>query len=102
MRELALRFASTLLPISLAYNVTHYYTLIQTQGVKIVSLASDPFRHGWNLFGTARWLQRTIIPDPITVWHAQVVPIVVCHVASVYLAHRVALRLFASRRRGAA
>lgn len=98
VRELALRFAPTLLPIALAYNVTHYYTLIQTQGVKIVSLVSDPFGRGWNLFGTAQWLQRTIIPDPTTVWHAQVVLIVLGHVISVYLAHRVALCLFASRR----
>lgn len=98
VRELALHFAPTLLPIALAYNVTHYYTLIQTQGVKIASLASDPFGRGWNLFGTAQWLQRTIIPDPTTVWHAQVALIVLGHVVSVYLAHRVALQLFASRR----
>lgn len=95
---LALRFAPTLLPIALAYNITHYYTLIQTQGIKLVSLISDPFGRGWNLFGTAQWLQRTIIPDPITVWHTQVALIVVGHIVSVYLAHRVALRIFGSTR----
>lgn len=99
VRTLALRFAPTLLPIALVYNVTHYYTLIQTQGVKIISLASDPFGRGWNLFGTAHWLQRTIVPDLGTVWHVQVGLIVFGHIVSVYLAHQVALRCFDNHRR---
>jgi hypothetical protein len=98
LRELALRFALPLLPIALVYNITHYYTLIQTQGVKIVSLASDPLGRGWNLFGTADWLQYSIIPDAGFVWHVQVGLIVLGHVVSVYLAHRVALDLYATRR----
>ena len=100
-RTLALAFAPTLLPIALAYHFTHYYTLLQTQGVKILPLMSDPFGHGWDLFGTADWLQRTIIPNPGTVWHVQVVLIVLGHVISVYLAHRVALLYFPSRRQAA-
>ncbi len=99
VRELALRYAPTLLPIALVYNITHYYTLIQTQGVKIISLASDPFSWGWDLFGTADWLQRTIIPDAVFVWHVQVGLIVLGHVISVYLAHLVALQIFESHRR---
>jgi hypothetical protein len=98
LRELALRFAHSLLPIVLVYNITHYYTLILTQGVKIVSLASDPLGRNWNLFGTARWLQRTIIPDAATVWHVQVGLIVFGHIVSVYLAHLVALRIFPTHR----
>jgi len=98
LRQLSLRFALTLLPIALVYNITHYYTLIQTQGVKIISLASDPLGRGWNLFGTAGWLQRTIIPDAVTVWHVQVILIVAGHIVSVYLAHRVALQIFPTRR----
>jgi len=101
LMELAFAFTPTLLPIALAYHFTHYYTLIQTQGVKIVQLISDPFGFGWNLFGTAHWLQRTIIPDAGTVWHVQVGLIVLGHVISVYLAHHVALRLFESRRQAA-
>ncbi|HXG27316.1 MAG TPA: hypothetical protein VNJ47_00515 [Nevskiales bacterium] len=98
LRELALRFAPPLLPIALVYNITHYYTLIQTQGVKIVSLASDPLGRGWDLFGTADWLQYRIIPDAGFVWHVQVGLIVLGHVVSVSLAHRVALDLYATRR----
>jgi hypothetical protein len=98
LRELALHFALPLLPIALVYNITHYYTLVQTQGIKIVSLASDPFGWGSNWFGTANWLQRTIIPDAGTVWHVQVGLIVAGHIVSVYLSHRVALQVFPTHR----
>ena len=97
LHELALAFAYSLLPIALVYNITHYYTLILTQGVKIVSLLSDPFGWGWNLFGTAGLLRAPILPEMGTVWHTQVGLIVFGHIVSVYLAHVEALRLFPSR-----
>jgi hypothetical protein len=99
--ELALDFAYTLLPIALVYHVTHYATLLLTQGVKIVSLVSDPFGRGWNLFGTAGLWRAPILPDMGWVWHAQVGLILAGHVASVALAHRVALAVFPSRRAAA-
>ncbi|MGH8446552.1 MAG: hypothetical protein ACREVL_14865 [Solimonas sp.] len=97
LRELALRFALSLLPIVLVYNITHYYTLILTQGVKIVSLLSDPFGWRWNLFGTAQLFRAPFLPDMGPVWHTQVALIVLGHVVSVYLAHLEALRIFPSR-----
>jgi hypothetical protein len=99
LRELALRFAFTLLPIALVYNVTHYYTLIFTQGVKIVSILSDPFGWGWNLFGTAGLLREPILPDMGFVWHTQVGLILSGHIVSVYLAHLEALRTFDTPRK---
>ena len=98
LRELALRFAFPLLPIALVYNITHYYTLIITQGTQMVRLISDPFGFGWNLFGTARWLAAPIIPDAGVVWHAQVLLILFGHIVSVFLAHLEALRVFPTRR----
>ncbi|MGH8460497.1 MAG: hypothetical protein ACRESS_02710 [Stenotrophobium sp.] len=98
VRQLALRFAYTLLPIALVYNITHYYTLVLSQGVKIVSLVSDPFGYGWNLFGTAWWLRAPIIPNAGTVWDTQLLLIVFGHIVSVYLAHVEALRVFPTRR----
>ncbi|MGH8456257.1 MAG: hypothetical protein ACRETW_01095 [Stenotrophobium sp.] len=98
VRELALRFAYTLLPIALVYNITHYYTLILSQGSKIVSLVSDPFGYGWNLFGTLYWLRAPIIPNAATVWDTQLLLIVSGHIVSVYLAHVEALRVFPTRR----
>ncbi|TJY58823.1 hypothetical protein E4T66_14575 [Sinimarinibacterium sp. CAU 1509] len=99
VRELALRFAFSLLPIALVYNITHYYTLILTQGVKIISLLSDPFGYGWNLFGTAGLLRAPILPDLGTVWHTQVGLILFGHIVSVWLAHVEALRTFPTPRR---
>lgn len=99
VREIALRFAYTLLPIALVYNITHYYTLIFTQGVKIISLISDPFGMGWNLWGTADWFRGPLLPDMGWVWHTQVGLIVFGHIVSVYLAHVEALRTFETPRK---
>lgn len=99
LRELALRFAYSLVPIAFVYNVTHYYTLIVSQGFSIVRLASDPFGRGWNLFGTSAWLREPVILDAGTVWHTQVWLILFGHIVSVYLAHVVALRVFPDTRR---
>jgi hypothetical protein len=96
--QLSLRFAYSLLPIALVYNITHYYTLIFTQGVKVVSMLSDPFGWGWNLFGTAGLWRAPIIPDVAVVWHTQVGLIVLGHVISVYIGHRIALRTFTTAR----
>jgi hypothetical protein len=98
VRALALRFTYTLLPIALVYNITHYYTLILNQGTRIVSLVSDPFGLGWNLFGTAWWLRSPIIPSAGVVWDTQVLLIVFGHIVSVYMAHLEALRVFPTRR----
>ena len=97
LHELSLRFAFSLLPIALVYNITHYYTLVLTQGVKIVSLISDPFGYGWNLFGTAGKLGAPILPGMSLVWHSQVGLILFGHICSVWLAHREALRSFPGR-----
>ena len=96
---LAMRYLYSLLPIVLVYHITHYYTLIQTQGIKILGLVSDPFGRGWNLFGSAGQFMRSNVPDSATVWHVQVGLIVAGHVLSVYIAHLIALRQFGDRRR---
>lgn len=98
VRDLALRFGYSLLPIALVYHVTHYYTLIQIQGVKILPLVSDPLGRQWDLFGTADMLRLTIIPNAERVWHVQVGLIVFGHIVSVYIAHMEALRTFPTHR----
>ena len=98
LRELALDFGYSLLPIALVYHATHYSTLLLTQGLKIVSLFSDPFGWGWNLFGSAQLLRAPILPAMGTVWHTQVGLILFGHVLSVCVAHRIALRIWPGRR----
>ena len=98
LMPLALAFTPSLLPIVLVYHVSHYYTLIETQGIKIIALASDPLGRGWDLFGTATWFRRVFVPDTGVVWHVQVGLILAGHIASVYAAHLIALHLLKNRR----
>lgn len=101
LRALLLDFAYPLLPIALAYHVTHYATLVLTQGRKIISLASDPFGWGWDLFGTAMTWRAPFLPEMSWVWHSQVALILIGHVAGVYASHRVAIRVFETPRSAA-
>lgn len=97
LRELALDFGHTLLPIALVYHVTHYATLMLSQGMKIISLTSDPFGWGWDLLGSAMLLRAPILPSMALVWHTQVGLILFGHIVSVYAAHKVALRVLPTR-----
>jgi len=98
LMSLAIAFAPSLLPIVLVYHLSHYFTLIETQGIRIIALASDPLGRGWDLFGTADWFRRVFVPDSAIVWHVQVALILIGHIASVYVAHLIALDLFRTRR----
>jgi hypothetical protein len=97
-RALMLDFAFSLVPIAFVYNVTHYYTMLASQGAQIVRLISDPFGFNWNLFGTSG-VDASFIIDAGTVWHTQVALILLGHIIGVYLAHVEALRAFGDGRR---
>jgi hypothetical protein len=100
VRDLALQFAFTLVPIAFVYNITHYYTLLLAEEPAIVTMISDPFGLGWNLFGTAKLYRPPIILLADQVWHTQVGLILFGHIVSVYLAHLQALKLFPKGRQG--
>ncbi len=97
-RRFAAASAFSLVPIAVAYQVAHYYTLLLVQGQLIVGRASDPFGWGWNLFGTAAFQPRYGILGAGYVWYSQVALIVAGHVV-VYLAHLISLRLLGDPRR---
>ena len=91
-------FVLSLVPISIAYHVAHYLYWFFTQIQFVVPAASDPFAFGWDLFGG-----RNFVPDRAAIslkviWHTAIVAIVVGHVIAVYVAHRVALNVFGTRR----
>jgi hypothetical protein len=90
--RLAGAFAYSLVPIALAYQAAHYYTLLLTEGQNIIYLISDPFGWGWNLFGTSGYDPNVGIVGAAFVWYSQVALIVGGHVVAVYLAHAIALR----------
>lgn len=96
MGLLVRRFLPSLVPIAVVYHLTHYYTLLLSQGVKIRGLISDPFGWGWNVFGTAITGRLPWLPDMAGIWTSQVLLILLGHVAAVWLAHQQALKLESS------
>lgn len=87
----------SLVPIAVVYHLTHYYTLLFSQGLKIRGLISDPFGWGWNVFGTAITGRLPWLPDMASIWLSQVLLILLGHVAAVWLAHQEALQLERTR-----
>lgn len=95
--QVAQRFAHTLVPIGLAYAVSHYFTLILFEGQQLIAVVSDPFGLGWDLFGTADYRVRFFIRTSTPVWLSQVAFIVGGHLAGVVLAHDRALQDFGEK-----
>ena len=97
-RSLIADFVLPLVPIAAAYLIAHYFTLFLIQGQFIVTLISDPFGRGWDLFGTADFAPNLAIVSPETTWYVQVAALVVGHVAGLAIAHDRAVVVFQGRR----
>jgi hypothetical protein len=97
-RSLVPDFVLPLVPIAAAYLVAHYFSLFVIQGQFIITLASDPFGRGWDLFGTIDFAPNLAIVSPNKVWYVQVGALVVGHVAGLAIAHDRAVTLFEDRR----
>ena len=96
-REIAQSFAFTLVPIAIGYHLAHYFVFLLVQGQYIIPLMSDPFGWGWNLFGTAGYRVDIAVIGARFAWYTAVAAVLVGHMISVYLAHRVAMREFEPR-----
>jgi hypothetical protein len=92
--QLARIFAHTLLPISAAYFVAHYFSLLAFQGQAVYSLVSDPLGNGANLFGTANVDVDYSLLTGNLLWYVQVGALIVGHVAGLTLAHDRALTIY--------
>jgi hypothetical protein len=93
---LSATLAITLIPIAAAYNVAHNFSNLVIQGQTCLQLLSDPFGWNWNLLGTAHRYPNIGIVDAKVTWYVAVIAIVVGHVVSIWMSHRLALRLGAS------
>jgi hypothetical protein len=93
-RELAARFAHTLIPIAFAYAVAHYFSLLVYQGQAIKYLISDPLGDGSNIFGTAHSTIDYSVVSGRTIWYVQVGALVLGHVSGLTLAHDRALVVY--------
>jgi hypothetical protein len=84
---LARRFVISLVPISLAYVIAHYFSLLAYQGQAMAALASDPLGNGSDLFGTAGVGIDYGVVSASGIWYVQVAALVIGHVAGLMVAH---------------
>jgi hypothetical protein len=93
-RELAARFAHTLVPIAFAYALAHYFSLLVYQGQAAAYLVSDPLGDGSNIFGTANAHIDYGVISGKGIWYVQVAALVAGHVSGLILAHDRALTVY--------
>lgn len=98
IRQLAYSFALSLIPIAIAYNIAHYFTLLLIPGQAIIPAISDPLGSGLNLFGTAGYEVNETFLTAFAVWYSQIALIVIGHIAAVFVAHVEALKIFSTRK----
>ena len=96
--DIARAFVYSLVPIALAYNIAHFFTLLAIQGQLIIPLASDPFGYGWDLFGAADYKVNIALVNARFAWFLSVGAIVLGHISAVYVAHVIALRTMRDNR----
>jgi hypothetical protein len=96
------RLVYSLIPISAAFHIAHYFSALLVGVQYAVIAASDPFSLGWNLFGTGQWEATTsfmnVFWEVEIIWNFQTFAIVFGHVAGIAIAHIIALKLFTTRK----
>jgi hypothetical protein len=85
--DLAGLFVLSLVPISIAYHLAHYFNLLAIAGQFIIPLSSDPFGFGWDLFGTALYRIDIGLVDARFIWYLAVLAIVAGHIIAVWIGH---------------
>ena len=108
--EVVRKFVFSLVPIALAYNLSHYISFLLITGQQIVPLISNPFGCGlsdwtgfvcmrgvfpgfeWNLFGTMGYKPNIGLIDARFAWIMSVTALVLGHIISVFTAHVISLR----------
>lgn len=97
--ETAGRFALSLLPIAIAYQVAHFWTFLATQGQYLVLAFFDPVGLGWKPPGLGGYEPTAEIPFVSLefVWQSQVLVILLGHIVAVWVAHHIALDRYPDR-----
>ncbi|MBT7956467.1 MAG: hypothetical protein HN731_14845 [Rhodospirillaceae bacterium] len=98
-KNLAPLLVLSIVPISIAYHLSHYISLLAIEGQLVIKLLSDPFGYGWDLFGTASYKTDIALINAKFVWFFSVILIVIGHIVAVYIAHAEALNYYGERRR---
>ena len=97
--KLAGLFIFSIVPIAIAYHLSHYFSLLLTNGQLIISRISDPLGFGWDLFGSAGHQFNIGLIAAGTIWYSSITAIIIGHIASLYLAHITALNAVESSRK---
>lgn len=92
--ELVMSFVHTLVPIALAYALAHYFSFLVFETNRFIGQLSDPLGRGWDLIGTADWVDNLKVLSPGTIAYVQAGSIVLGHIAGVLLAHDRAVARF--------
>ena len=98
-KKLAPLLVLSIVPISIAYHLSHYVSLLAIEGQLVIRQLSDPFGYGWDLFGTANYKTDITLINAKFVWFFSVVLIVIGHIVAVYIAHAEALTYYGDRKR---
>jgi hypothetical protein len=103
LRKTLCRFVLSIVPISIAYHIAHYFQSLIVDFPTAVLALSDPFSLGWSLLpneGLQHGTTMGLGPDGvIAAYRAQTVIIVVGHILATLAAHRIALAECGERRK---
>ncbi len=97
--EVATLFVYSLVPIAIAYHLAHFLPFLLIFGQSIIPLISNPLGvEGVDIFGTADYRININLIGAKFSWIASALAIVIGHIAAVFVAHIMALRLFSGHR----
>lgn len=103
LRRMLCLFVLSIVPISIAYHVAHYFQSLIVDFPTAVLALSDPFGLGWSLLpdeGLQHGTTMGLGPDGIVMaYRAQTAIIVAGHLLATLAAHRIALAETGSRRK---
>ncbi|SFU98312.1 hypothetical protein [Halomonas korlensis] len=99
--QLGRGFVGTLLPIAVAYHLSHYISYLLIAGQLFFPTVSDPFGLGWDLFGTRNWSIDISVIGAEQIWWIAFTALIGGHALSVLIAHQRALQFFRDARRAA-
>ena len=87
------QFAHTMLPISFAYHITHYISLLLFEGQTVLYRLNDPLGLGWDIFGITDVTVNYFL-SPVGLWSLQVIVTLLGHILAVVLAHDLTVKFF--------
>jgi hypothetical protein len=103
LRHLFCRFVLSIVPISIAYHIAHYFQSLIVDFPTAVLALNDPFARGWSLLpneGLQHGTTMGLGPDGvIAAYRAETAIIVAGHILATLAAHRIALAETGERRK---